>query len=168
MSPIDVSHLSGPDAIVALRSYPRRFRTAALPIEDDPDGAEWALRIGPTGRSVVDHVTHTVNSWILLGQALHQVLTTDDPVLHPAITDADAREWETPAGTTIEGAIERLTEEAEALAAGVAAIHSPDWNRSGRVAGGGTTDALALVQEAVRVGAEGLRDVQATIDAVRP
>ena len=167
MSPIDVSHLSGPDALVALRSYPRRFRSAAIPIEGDPGVAEWALRIGPTGRSVVDILSHTTNSWILLGQALHQVLTADDPTVHPAVGDDDAREWETPPGTTVEDALERLTDEAENLATHVAAIHSPDWNRTGRIAGGGATTALDLVRDTVRVGAEALPLIESTLAAVR-
>jgi hypothetical protein len=168
MSSIDLSHLSGPDALVALRSFPRRFRSAAIPIEGDPDVEEWAQRIGPDGRSVVDILWHTTSSWVLFGQALHQVLTTDDPVVHPAVADADARAWETPAGTTVEDALTHLSDAVTELAAKVAAIHSPDWNRTGRVAGGGSTSALDLVRETVRVGSEGLHEVQTTIDAVRP
>ena len=96
------------------------------------------------------------------------MLTTDDPVVHPAVADADAREWETPAGTTVEDALTHLTDAATELADKVAAIHSPDWNRTGQVAGGASTSALELVRETVRVGSEGLHAVQTTIDAVRP
>lgn len=172
MSSIDVSHLSGPDALVALRSFPRRFRAAAIPIEGDPDVEEWAQRVGPEGRSVIDILWHTTSSWVLLGQALHQVLTTDDPVLHPAVADADARSWDTPPGLTVEDALAQLSDGATELADKVAAIHSPDWNRTGRVAGvdgdAGVVSALDLVRETVRVGSEGLHAVQTTIDAVRP
>src|SRR4029077_10234551 len=56
MSPLDLSQLSGPDAVVALRSYPRRFREALAPVPDDPDIDELVHRISPDGTATIDHV----------------------------------------------------------------------------------------------------------------
>lgn len=168
MSSLDVSRLSGPDAVVALRSFPRRIRSAVIPVADDPDAEERAERVGPTGHSAVEIVVHTTNTWVLLGQALHEALVADDAVVHPAVRDTTARAWDVPTGTTVHVALEQAADEATALAASVEHIHPPDWNRTAAVAGDGPITVLELVQEAVRAGAEGLRAVETTIAAVGP
>lgn len=167
MSVPDVSNLAAPDAVVALRSYPRRFRSAVLPIADDPTVEAFAERIGPDGESAVDIVVAVANSWVLIGQALRQVLINDDAVVHAGATDPSAREWEVPPGTSVDGALERLGDEATALADAVDAVPSRDWSRTGSVAGGGTVTALDLVREAVRTGGQGLADAEAAIAAAR-
>ena len=116
MAPLDLSRLSGPDAVVALRSYPRRFRAAAVPVEGDPLVEEWSGRIGPEGTSALDTVVATANTWALLGRALHEVLVQDDPVLHAAVADPHERSWPLPPGTTVTDALDRLGDEADQLA----------------------------------------------------
>lgn len=167
MSPLDLSRLSGPDAVVALRSYPRRFRAAALPIEGDPVVEQWAGRIGPAGTSALDTIVATTNSWVLLGRALHQVLVQDQPVLHAAVVDPAERVWDLPPGLGVVDALDHLAEQADELADAVERIHPPDLERTGSIAGGGTITAFDLVADAVRVGAEGLTLVEQTIAAVR-
>lgn len=167
MSVPDLSQLAAPDAVVALRSYPRRFRSAVLPLADDPTVEAFAERIGPDGHSAVEIVVAVANTWVLVGQALRQVLISDDAVVHAGATDPSQRTWEVPPGTSVDGALDRLADEAEALAAAVDAVPSRDWSRTGAVAGGGTVTALDLVREAVRTGAQGLVDAEAAIRAAR-
>jgi hypothetical protein len=167
MSVPDVSNLAAPDAVVALRSYPRRFRNAVLPINDDPTVEAFAERIGPDGHSAVEVVVSVANSWVLIGQALRQVLINDDAVVHGGATDPAQREWEVPPGTSVDGALDRLADEATALADAVDAVPSRDWSRTGTVAGGATVTALDLVREAVRTGSQGLADAEADIRAAR-
>jgi hypothetical protein len=166
MTPLDLSRLSRPDAVAALRSYPRRFRSVVLPT-DDPDTEERAYRVGPDGHAALDHVVHVTNAMILLGQALRQVLTEREPVLHPAVTDPHQRAWTVPPGTTVADALERLDDALAALAAQVDAIQPPDWDRGAPVAGGGTVTAADMVREAVRAGADGLQQTTAVVAAVR-
>jgi hypothetical protein len=166
MTPLDLSRLSRPDAVAALRSYARRFRSVVLPT-DDPDTEERAYRVGPDGHAALDHVVHVTNAAVLLGQALRQVLTEREPVLHPAVSDADQRAWSVPPGTTIADALDRLEEEFAALAGQVDAIEPPGWDRTAPVAGGGTVTAGDVVREAVRAGADGLQRTSAVVDAVR-
>lgn len=167
MAPLDLSRLSGPDAVVALRSYPRRFRAAAVPVEGDPLVEEWSGRIGPEGTSALDAIVATANTWALLGRALHEVLVQDDPVLHAAVADPHERSWPLPPGTTVTDALDRLGDEADQLADAVERIHPPDLQRPGRVAGGGSVTAFDLVADAVQTGADGLAQVTRTIAAVR-
>lgn len=167
MSVPDVSKLAAPDAVVALRSFPRRFRSAVLPIADDPTVEAFAERIGPDGHSALDLVVGVANSWAVLSQALRQVLITDDAVLHAAVTDPAQREWEVPPGTSVDGALERLADEATSFADAVDAVPSRDWSRTATVAGGATVTAIDLVREAVRTGSQGLADAEADIRAAR-
>lgn len=162
----DVSHLSGPDAVVALRSFPRRFRVAVLPI-DDPEVEELAARIGPDGHSAVDHVHHATATFLLLERALHDLLHADGAVLHPAVTDAAARGWDTPPGLRADDALDLLADAAGSLADAAAQVHSPDWTREATVAGGGTISVLGLVREAARAGGESLTAAERTLAAVR-
>jgi hypothetical protein len=167
MSSLDLSNLSASDAVVALRSYPRRFRAAVAAIQNDPHAEELAHRIGPGGHSAVDVVLHTKNTWVLQGRALHDALVSDDPVLHAGVVDAAQREWAASPDATVDDALAQLAEEAGAVADAVERIHSPDLTRSARIAGGGSLSVLDLIREAVRAGAEGLRNVETTLASVR-
>jgi hypothetical protein len=167
MSALDLSKLSGPDAIAALRSYPRRFRTALAPLPDDPDIDELAHRIGPSGTAAIDHVVTTSHTFAVLGRALEEVSIHDDPALHPAIIDGARREWPTPPELTLAAALGDLETEAGQLVAVADRIHGPDWNRSGHVADGPAVTALGIVHEAVRTGSDQLRAAEADIAAAR-
>lgn len=166
MSGPDVSHLSGPDAVVALRTFPRRFRLAVLPL-DDPEVEELAYRVGPDGHSALDQVHHATATFVLLTRALHDLLATEPPTLLPAVTDPGARGWDTPPGLLVGDALDLLHDAAGALADAAERIHSPDWSREAPVAGGGSVTALDLVREAARAGGEALAAAERTLAAVR-
>ena len=165
MSPLDLSRLSGPDAVAALRSYPRRYRGAILPV-NDPETEELAYRMGPSGHTAVDLVTHATNTFVLLGQALSQILQGTDPVLHPGVTNGAEREWTAAPGLTATDALDRFETEAGALADIVAGLHLPDSARTGRVAGGSEVTTMDIAKEAVQVGAADLDEIKATLAAV--
>jgi hypothetical protein len=166
MSSLDLSRLSGPDAVVALRSYPRRFRAAILP-DDDPETEELAYQIGPDGHSALDHVVTTTNTLVLLGQALRQTLSGSNPTVHAAVTDTTQRDWATPPGLTIADALSRLTEESNALADAADRLELNDWNHTAAVAGGSSVTAMDIVKEAVRAGSDHLKGATADIAASR-
>jgi hypothetical protein len=166
MSALDLSHLSGPDAAVALRSYPRRFREAVLG-GDRAKAEELAFQIGPTGHSVAELVSNTASSFVLLGQALHQVLVGDDAVVHAGVADASQRTWDLAPGTTLDAELARVHDEATKLAERIDRVRGEEWARVARLAGGGTTTALDIAKEAVRAGADNLRAVTATLEGLR-
>ena len=162
----DVSHLSADDATVALRSFPRRFRSA-LAVGDDEDVEELAQRVGPDGASAVDHLVDATSSLMLLGRALHQLVRTDEPLLHPAVGDPTQRQWDPPPGLDVAALLGMLDDEAVELADEVERVGSQDWSRSGRVADGGELSALDVVREAVRTASVDLAGVESAMAAAR-
>lgn len=138
------------DAIVALRSMGRRWRGLLAGVADDEGSEDLAFRAALDGRSAVDHLVAATRGFTFLGRALEQTLTEQDPVLHPAVADPDAREWGEVAGTVEERLLE-LVWEADALADRAGRVTATDWGRAARVAGhdDATTNALALLWDAV-------------------
>jgi len=167
VSSLDLSKLSGPDAVAALRSYPRRYRQAVLPIADDPDVEALATRVGPAGHAALDLVVNTTNTWVLLGQALHRALVEDVPVLHAGVTDASERAWDPPPDTTVAAELDRLEDETGRLAEAVGAVHGREWDRPATTTSGAKLTALDLVREAVRTGSDNLAEIERTLTAVR-
>jgi hypothetical protein len=167
VSALDVSHLTPPDAVAALRSYPRRFRSALQPLDDDEQIDEIAHRLGRDGRSAIDVVSDVTRTFVLLGEALRQIALSDQPVLHPAVADPSARRWENGTPATVEDALALLTEAADNLAQQTSELPAKAWDRTAQVAGDGTVRALDLVRDATKVGHEGLRDVERILQEVR-
>jgi hypothetical protein len=166
VSSLDLSRLSGPDAVAAMRSYPRRYRSTVLPVPDD-DAEELAMRLGPGGVSALDLVVNTTNTWALLGQALHRVIIDDEPVLHAGVGDPNERSWDVPPGLEVRDALDHLADQADELAHAIDRVHTGDWSRTGRLAGGGTVTALDVVRDAVATGSDNLRDIDAILAALR-
>lgn len=167
MSGLDLGHASPGDLVVALRSYPRRFRAALAPIADDERIDELAHRLGPDGRSAVDIASGTTRTWVLQREALRQILVSDDPLLHPAIADATARDWSLPGPESVAEVLDLLADEAEQFAAALDHVRGAEWERSGTIAGGGTVTALQVAKDAVVVGHDDLGAVQALLAALR-
>ncbi len=166
MDTADLARLSPKDAVVALRSLPRRFRTALRPIDDDTLD-ELAERIASSGHSPLDHLVDADRSLTLLHQALEQVLHHDQPVLAPAVTDPAGREWPATRGD-LATELGHLESTAVGFADGADRVPAADWGRTGTVAGAGTTvEALDLLREAVRTGVTDLRAAQRDLDEVR-
>jgi len=164
---IDLSKLSPNDAVVALRSYPRRFRSALAPISDDEGIEELAQQAGPEGESAVEATADVVRTWTVLREALRQIQVADTPVVHAAVVDASQRHWESPVRETVAEVLAQLDDAAAELADAVAAVPGDGWLRTAQVAGGGTVSALDVVREAVRTGHEGLARVEAILAALR-
>ena len=164
----DLTRLSPQDAVVAFRSYPRRYGAELASIKGDDRIEEIATRMGPQGESAAQIVSDVTRTWALLGEALRQILRHDDAVLHPAIADPTLRHWDTPAPDSIAEALVLLGHEADALADEVGGVlNADDWARTAIVAGGESVTALDVVKQAVAAGAEGLSDLRSTLAAVR-
>lgn len=150
MSGLDLSRLSPADAAAALRSFDRRFRAAARPI-DDPAVDAWAHVPGPDGHSALDHVAAAGRTLTLMHHALRQVRTHDEPYLEEAVMDADARTWAMAPGD-LEVELAALGDVSAAMADLVDATPASDWIRTGRAPGPIAVDAMDIVREAVRSG----------------
>lgn len=167
MAPLDLSRLAPSDASTALRSYARRYRSAAAPVKNDEDVEELAFRLGPDGRSAVEIISDVTRSWVVLHEGVRQITISDTPVLHPAVVDPAQRQWEAPPPASLDEALTLLADEATAFAEEIDHVPSTGWARSGSVAGGETVTALDVVKQAVLVGHDGLDEVERTLRAVR-
>jgi hypothetical protein len=163
----DTSSISPNDAVTALRSYPRRFRSALSPIDGDESIEELGQQVGPDGESAVDQTAQVVRIWTVLREALRQIQVNDTPVVHAAVVDPSLRDWDAPVRETVPSVLEQLDDEAAALADAVAAVPGDQWNRTAGVAGGGTVTALEVVREAVKAGHDQLAAVEKTLAALR-
>lgn len=164
---IDTSSISPNDAVTALRSYPRRFRSALAPIADDESIEELGQQVGPDGESAVELTADAVRTWTVLREALRQIQVSDTPVVHAAVVDPLRRQWEAPVRETVASVLEQLDDEAAAIAETVAAVPGDQWTRTANVAGGGSVTALDVAREAVRVGHDQLAAVERTLAALR-
>lgn len=158
------SKLPPADAAVALRSLPRRYRSALLPV-DDPEVEARAVTIGRDGVSATDLAADTVRSLTVLARALHDVRLTSEPVLHPAVLDRSARHWDAAVSETPSAVLDQLTDVCTSFADEIDAIGAPDWTRTGTT-GGTTVTALDIVHEAVDTATVNLRTMTALLTAL--
>ena len=145
------SSISPSDAVVALRSFPRRWRglLAQAGEEEDPDGA--LRRRPPDGSpSVHDLLADTV-----------AVLAAADGRLRGVLLGATASGGSPVVAPGAE--VDALATAAESLAAQVAGVSSADWERSDD---SGTT-ALDVVRQAVAAASDNLRQAERTLAQVR-
>lgn len=165
MADHDQSHLSPNDCVVAMRTWPRRYRAAfgALP---EGESAEIAARLGPNGVSALDLAVASVRTWVLLEKALNDIRLTESPTLHPAVGDPSARNWESTITESLDSALDQIDDVSASLADAIETLPSTDWTRTALIAGGGNIDALSVAREAVRVGAENLKEIERTLSAV--
>ncbi len=168
MTGLDVSKLLPPDALAAIRSYPRRYRSELAAFEGDDSIDELAARVGPDGESAIQIMSDVSRTWTVLAEALRQTLTSDDAMLHPAVLDPAQRSWDTPPSESLDDVLAVLEHAADTLTERMASVSSlDDWNRRAAVAGGGEVSALDLVRSATVVGSDGLAAVRTALAAAR-
>lgn len=167
--------LSPDDAVVAIRTFPRRFRAVLAQPEDDGDERPFdpddvGRRVGPEGRSAADHLLAADGVLALLGEAVQQARAEDDPVLDAAFSDLASATVapDDEADASIGHLLDRFADTAAFAADRVDGVPSDDWGRDVQVAGAGSTHRLIdLAQDAVAEVAAQLRAAQRTVDAVR-
>ncbi len=167
MSSYDLSSLPPADAIVALRSFPRRYRERAAAARrrrehrraGSTHRARRAQRRRPdrrhgAGRGPSSRRPSARSAW------------RRHPVVHPATVDrASRRDWGASVHETLPDALNQLDERAGALADEAAHFSANDWTRSGAAAGGGAVSALDVVRAAVRTGRDNLVAAERALDA---
>jgi hypothetical protein len=164
----DLTRLSAGDAEVALRSFVRRYGATLRAVSGDDRADEIAHRFGPTGDSALGLTCDVTRTIGVLDHELRQVLTVDDPVLHPAASDPRQRHWDAAPADTIDEALTLMAHEIDQMLDTMGLVTTADgWTRTGTVAGGGRMSALDVVKEAVRVGADGLDEVARVLASVR-
>ena len=170
---MDLSKLSPSDAVVTLRSLPRRFRAVLTPAEpDDADAGvdpdDLAHRAGADGWSAIDHLVHVTRAIADATAALRAVLVRDDAAVDAAVIDDTSDGRGAGRTTTLDAAFEGLADAAEAMAEPIGRTDSHQWRRTARVAGSDrTVTALDVVRAAVATGVSHLRAAEQVVDEVR-
>jgi hypothetical protein len=160
----DPTSISPADAVVALRSLPRRYREAAGPAADDADSDDGG-RVADQDREqaqrralVASQAAQAATAIAALGEDLRRVLISDDPPL--STTDETATSAGGDAeGADIEAAIARLAEATAGVVSLVEGQPATAWKRTGRRASG-PRSAATLLGEAVHAGVHHLRLAQ--------
>lgn len=150
----DPSSVSPADAIVALRSLPRRFRelTDPSPTDDDRDDREHGDAVRSRARALAE--AGVVGGIIsALSGDLHRVLVSDDP----AITTTDDTATAPGFGGDPATSLQRLSEATAEAAAQAEGQPAEAWARQGTRADG-PVSALDLLREAVHAGVHRLRE----------
>jgi hypothetical protein len=163
-SGIDDSQISPSDAVVTLRSLPRRF-AAALALPEDQQRPDDVVHRRPAsgGLSAIEHAAYTVVALPQLGDALRMVLTRDNPDLSTPPLEPDPPVPGAAAST--DEVVNQLATAAESLAKDVSNVSTHEWTRTGRV-GSQTVTALDVVRGAVQLAIFHLRETERTVSEV--
>ena len=169
MSPgggLDPSTINPPDAIVALKSFPRRWRSALAVVADDPS-ADSLVQCRPDASSwsALEHTWYVAD---LLGWYRTRVerarsdkrpaLPADDPRRWPAERAYNDRE--------LEAGLDSVGEHATGLATTLERLAADDWLRPADVEGDEVT-ILSMARHAVVEGSEHLRAAERALRAAR-
>lgn len=163
---LDPASITAPDAVVALKSFPRRWRSALGMLADDPEAAELVRRRpDPSSWSVVEHAWYVAELLAWHRQRVDRARTSE----RPELADDDPLRWPDERGyreRDLRGALDAIGEAAPGLAALLERLPGDDWTRVARV-GDEEVTLLAMAQHAVHESAYHLRAAQRTVRHVQ-
>ncbi len=164
---VDYDTISPSDAVVALRSFPRRYRAALTTFEDDEGDPEAAIRRRPAPDtwSALEYTGHVTDLFDTIDESIRRMLVENRPEL--GFWDPDQRAAERRYGEQDAGAVlESLRAVATRMADRLERVVADDWTRTG-VFPWGERDVLTMARNAVHEGAHHLRDVERGLQQVR-
>ncbi|CAN5742886.1 hypothetical protein BH20ACT1_BH20ACT1_11590 [soil metagenome] len=163
---LDPSTIQPPDAVAALRSFPRRWRSALAVVADDPGADDLVRRRGdPSSWSALEHAWYVAELLSRTGSQVDRIRSGD----RPSLPDGDPQAWVDDGGYgdgDLEAALARIGEASPALATTLEALAPDDWLRTGEHDGAEVT-LLALVQVAVAGVAGHLRGAEQALRAAK-
>jgi hypothetical protein len=161
----DTSRVSPTDAVVTLRSLPRRFTEAFNRAGGaGTAGRDEVLARRPAGGglSPVAHAAWTATALDEVASAFRRVQEATNPLIE--LPTVDPPSPVVGAGDTPASVLARLGASARSVADTLAAVHGEDWLRTGQ-APSGPVSALDIARHGVRIGIEHLRAAERTIRA---
>lgn len=151
------------EAVITLRSFPARWRSAlAVHLDDADPEAVLTGRTAPGAWTALDHAGHVRDVLHALDIRLQRVLREDEPVLPETHVTP-------PSGANEQGLaviLAALTVSTDQFSQTIELVPSAAWGRRGRRAGT-TVTALDLVREAVHEGSHHLRLATTTLRQLR-
>jgi S-DNA-T family DNA segregation ATPase FtsK/SpoIIIE len=163
---LELRSLPPGDAIVALRSFARRYRAPLTRLLPDEDEQLLRRRPEPGTWSALEYACHVRDGLAWWSWALHRTLTEESPLIprvDPDEVAADAHyDDQDPAAVA-----DHLGANAERFAAEAQGVAPDDWSRPVELEGTGTLDALWVLRHAVHEGSHHLLDIGRVLRAVR-
>lgn len=163
---LDYETIPPPDAKVAIRSYPRRFRSAlAAAIDDESDAGLIRRRPDATTWSALEYTVHVADLFEFFAMAIRRMHAETHPTIDRWDPDqrAEAERYndEDPVA-----ALNRLEDSAPELAEELDRISVDGWRRTATFPFG-ERDLLQMARNAVHEGSHHLRDVERVLDSAR-
>ncbi|MGH9189441.1 MAG: DinB family protein [Acidimicrobiales bacterium] len=163
---LDYDTISPRDAVGAVRSYPRRYRSALAAFGPGEEGDELSRRRPtPTTWSALEYTAHAADVLDLTAPSLRRILVEEKPTLFffDSDTQAAERDYNSQDRSEVLGNLETACAD---LAAVMEGISADDWGRTG-IFTWGERDALITARNAVHEGSHHLRDIEHGLAAVR-
>ena len=162
---LDLDAIQPPDAVVAVRSLPRRWRGAFAKAGDEED-IEALLRRRPAdgGPAALEHACRVAEVLGLLEGHVRRTTVADQPDLSPA--DASPDRVAACAEGAPESVLDQLSGAAEVMASALDAVPSGSWLRPATL-DGRLTDVRGLARAAVHEGTHHLREAERVVREVR-
>ena len=163
---LDYDTVSPPDAKVAIRSFPRRYRTAlAAAFEDESDEGLVRRRPDETTWSALEYTVHVADLFELFATIIRRMYDETTPTLDfwdPDARAASERYSEADPAATLD----RLDAAATKLATELERVDADGWSRTATFPFG-ERDLLMMTRNAVHEGSHHLRDVERVLDRAR-
>ena len=164
---LDYDTISPSDAKVALRSFPRRFRTAlAGALEDDADEGLVRRRPDETTWSALEYTVHVADLYELFAPAFRRMYEQDAPTITEGWDPDERVASEHYNDQDPAGALDRLDAAADALVRVLDRVDADGWSRTATFPWG-ERDLLMMTRNAVHEGSHHLRDVERVLEAAR-
>lgn len=163
---LDYDSISPSDAKVAIRSFPRRYRSAlAAAIDDETDAGLLRRRPEPETWSALEYTVHVADVYEFFASAFRRMYDETNPTIE--MWDADARAASERYGDADpQVTLDRLESAATALLASLDRVDPDGWSRTAEFPFG-SRDLLAMTRNAVHEGSHHLRDVEAVLERAR-
>ena len=162
---LDYDTISPLDGTVAIRSFPRRYRsTLAEALEDEADESLIRRRPQPDVWSALEYTAHVVDVFAASAGWVREVRMKDRPTL--AFPSDRLFPTVEGGGGSTDDTLRALATAAEDLAKELDRVEGDGWQRVGSYPWG-ERDVLATMRNAVHEGSHHLRDVDRVLTSVR-
>jgi hypothetical protein len=163
---LDYDTVSPPDAKVAIRSFPRRYRTAlAAALDDETDEGLVRRRPDPSTWSGLEYTVHVADLFEHFAGVIRRMYDETRPTID--FWDPDERAAsERYAEQDPRATLDRLDAAATKLASELERVDADGWSRTATFPFG-ERDLLMMARNAVHEGSHHLRDVEQVLDRAR-
>lgn len=164
---LDYHTISPRDAVLAARTFPRRYRSVLthFDADEDPDSV---LRRRPAsgGWSALEYTAHVADVLDLLAPTIRRIEVEDDPVINQFDPDERAEEEDYNSDSLID-VLGRLETACADLSNTVEYMDPDAWARTGHFADGTVRQAIDIARNAVHEASHHFRDVARVLTEVR-